>query len=102
MKNVKDSQPTADPSQQLLEKASAAFERDCQQACRRLRVHIALNVFGVGTLIPNNLADEYPDHDASAQSQRGDASYRPAMTLFADSASAAHGSAIGASEYPLH
>ncbi|MNI06798.1 hypothetical protein D3C73_597920 [compost metagenome] len=44
-----------------MEKAHAGFEFDCQQACRALKVCIAVNVFGVGTLLPNALplADDH-------------------------------------------
>ncbi len=38
--------------------ALAGFEMDSRQACRALQVSIALNVFGVGTLLPNELPGE--------------------------------------------
>jgi hypothetical protein len=36
--------------------ALSAFEADSTAACRALKVSMAVNVFGVGTLLPNNLA----------------------------------------------
>ncbi len=41
-----------------MEAASAGFEHDCRQARRDLRMSVAVNVFGIGTLIPNNSASE--------------------------------------------
>lgn len=58
MKNSKVSALTSDYFQHLMEQASAGFELDCKQACRGLRVSMAVNVFGMGTLLPNNFADE--------------------------------------------
>ncbi|MBC3209435.1 hypothetical protein HU755_21760 [Pseudomonas sp. SWRI111] len=58
MKNSKVSTLTSHHFEQLLEQASAGFELDCKQACRGLRVSMAVNVFGMGTLLPNNFADE--------------------------------------------
>jgi len=37
--------------------AVSSFEVDSLQACRALRVSMAVNVFGVGTLLPNELGD---------------------------------------------
>jgi hypothetical protein len=61
MKNANVSTPVADSFQRLMEEAFAGFELDCRQASRGLRVSIAMKVFGVGTLIPNNLADDTTD-----------------------------------------
>lgn len=36
--------------------ALSAFEADSNAACRALKVSMAVNVFGVGPLLPNNLA----------------------------------------------
>lgn len=58
MKNSKVSALTSDYFQHLMEQASAGFELDCKQACRGLRVSMAVKVFGMGTLLPNNFADE--------------------------------------------
>jgi hypothetical protein len=58
MKNVKVASLTTDLFKNLMEAASAGFEHDCRQACRGLRVSMAVNAFGMGKLIPNNLASE--------------------------------------------
>lgn len=38
-----------------MKKALIGFESDSRVACRGLKVSIALHVFGVGTLLPNDL-----------------------------------------------
>lgn len=58
MKNVKVPSLAIVPFGHLMEAASAGFEHDCRQARRGLRVSMAVNVFGIGTLIPNNWASE--------------------------------------------
>lgn len=58
MKNVKVSSLAIEPFGHLMEAASAGFEHDCRQARRGLRMSVAVNVFGIGTLIPNNSASE--------------------------------------------
>ena len=58
MKNNKVLALTAEHFQHLMEQASAGFELDCKQACRGLRVSMAVKVFGMGTLLPNNFADD--------------------------------------------
>ena len=45
-------------AEQSMQAALAEFEVDSRQACRALRVSIAVNVFGVGTLLPNELPAE--------------------------------------------
>ena len=37
--------------------ALAGFEMDCKMACRGMKVSMAVKVFGVGTLLPNDLSD---------------------------------------------
>ena len=37
--------------------ALAGFEMDCKMACRGMKVLMAVKVFGVGTLLPNDLSD---------------------------------------------
>lgn len=39
----------------LMRQALAGFEVDSRQACRALRVSMAIHVFGVGTLLENDL-----------------------------------------------
>ncbi|MDR7054277.1 hypothetical protein J2W70_001627 [Pseudomonas koreensis] len=58
MKNSKVSALTSEHFQRLMEHAYAGFELDCKQACRGLKVSMAVNVFGLGTLMPNNFADD--------------------------------------------
>lgn len=58
MEKTKLSRPTSNFFESVMEKACASFEADCSQARRGLRVSMAVKVFGVGTLIPNNLGDE--------------------------------------------
>lgn len=58
MKNSKVSALTSEHFQRLMEHAYAGFELDCKQACRGLKVSMAVNVFGLGTLLPNNFAEE--------------------------------------------
>ena len=58
MKSSKVLALTSEHFQRLMEQASAGFELDCRQACRGLKVSMAVNVFGLGTLLPNNFADE--------------------------------------------
>lgn len=38
-----------------MKKALSGFESDSRLACRGLQVSIAVHVFGVGTLLPNDL-----------------------------------------------
>lgn len=58
MKSSKVLALTSEHFQRLMEKAYAGFELDCKQACRGLKVSMAVNVFGLGTLLPNNFADQ--------------------------------------------
>ncbi|VVM43713.1 hypothetical protein PS645_00383 [Pseudomonas fluorescens] len=41
----------------VMDRAFAGFEHDCRQACRGLKVYMAAIIFGVGTLLPNDLSD---------------------------------------------
>lgn len=58
MTKIKASLQISNPLQHLMEEAYARFELDCKQACRGLKVSVAVTVFGIGTLIPNNFAHE--------------------------------------------
>ena len=49
--------PTDAGRQVWFSQAVSSFEVDSLQACRGLRVSMAVNVFGVGTLLPNELGD---------------------------------------------
>jgi hypothetical protein len=53
-----------DESPDWMSRAVAGFNVDSRLACRGLQVCIAVKVFGVGTLLPNDLSDR-PDvsHD---------------------------------------
>lgn len=66
MKSSKVLALTSEHFQRLMEHAYAGFELDCKQACRGLKISMAVNVFGLGTLLPNNFADE-----ATARSSDG-------------------------------
>lgn len=44
----------------LMREALAEFEADSRLACRALRVCMAVKVFGVGTVLPNELPEELP------------------------------------------
>lgn len=44
----------------LMDVALAEFEADSRLACRALRVKMAVGVFGVGSLLPNDLPPELP------------------------------------------
>ena len=50
MKNSKVLALTSEHFQRLMEHAYAGFELDCKQACRGLKVSMAVNVFGLGIL----------------------------------------------------
>ncbi|MFJ3366560.1 hypothetical protein [Pseudomonas sp. NPDC086251] len=54
--------PDLDLFQSVMAEASAGFELDCRQACRGLRVSMAVNVFGIGTILPNNLSPQQNDY----------------------------------------
>ncbi|WP_256808724.1 hypothetical protein [Pseudomonas siliginis] len=58
MKSSKVLALTSEHFQRLMEHAYAGFELDCIQACRGLKVSMAVNVFDLGTLLPNNFADQ--------------------------------------------
>lgn len=88
MKNIKRSTLTFDPFQHLMDHASAGFELDCKQACRGFKVHMAVKVFGMGRLIPNNLADE----DSAWDSQFDSDDALPGMAAAAERASTAQNS----------
>lgn len=47
--------------------ALIGFDVDSKMACRGLRVSVAVNVFGVGTLLPNDLDDESDLHEMPSQ-----------------------------------
>ncbi|UVL48295.1 hypothetical protein LOY57_11025 [Pseudomonas moraviensis] len=69
MKRSKVLALTSEHFQRLMEQASAGFELDCRQACRGLKVSMAVNVFGLGTLLPNSFADEDIGVELDAPSQ---------------------------------
>lgn len=41
----------------VMDQASAGYALYCRQACRGLKIYMAVHVFGVGTLLPNDLSD---------------------------------------------
>ncbi len=41
----------------VMDRAFAGFEHDCRQACRGLKVYMAVIIFGIGTTLPNDLSD---------------------------------------------
>lgn len=49
--------PVSGDGQRWFSQALSGFELESRQASRALRVSIAINVFGVGTLLPNDLGD---------------------------------------------
>lgn len=49
--------PTAACEQVWFSQAVSSFEVDSQQLTRALRASVAVNVFGIGTLLPNDLGD---------------------------------------------
>lgn len=86
MKSSKVLALTSEHFQRLMEQASAGFELDCRQACRGLKVSMAVNVFGLGTLLPNNFADETAVQPSDEQPLLDDA--LPMMPMVARRASA--------------
>lgn len=96
MKDTKVSALTADHFEHLMEQASAGFELDCKQACRGLRVSMAVNVFGMGTLLPNNFADEDTSNPWDSHAQTS--TVLPAMPLVAERA-AAQSKSMDVAEY---
>ena len=44
----------------LMSAAMAEFEADSRLACRAMRVKMALGMFGVGSLLPNDLPPKLP------------------------------------------
>ena len=62
----------------LMQHALAGFEVESRQACRALRVSMAIHAFGVGTLLENDLppdvlppsaAQRMPSHPRSSSGQ---------------------------------
>ena len=47
--------------------ALSGFDVDSKMACRGLRVSVAVKVFGVGTLLPNDLDDKSDLHEMPSQ-----------------------------------
>ncbi|WPP01694.1 hypothetical protein SFA35_10240 [Pseudomonas sp. HR96] len=45
---------------QLYSSSLQAFENEAVLACRALQVTMAINTFGVGKLLPNNLPNHFP------------------------------------------
>lgn len=89
----------SDHFQHLMDAACAGFEVDCKQACRGLKVSIAVKVFGMGTLIPNNFADENVGHKSNSQHEANDAAYVPETPEFARRPPAEQSSTMGAVGY---
>ncbi|PYB97437.1 hypothetical protein DMX12_18645 [Pseudomonas sp. MB-090624] len=44
----------------LMSEAVAEFESDSRLACRAMRVKMAIGIFGVGSLLPNDLPQKRP------------------------------------------
>ncbi|WP_431034780.1 hypothetical protein [Pseudomonas yamanorum] len=42
----------------IMRTACDSYDYECRENCRGLKVNIAVNIFGVGTLIPNDLGEE--------------------------------------------
>jgi len=99
MKSSKVSALTAEHFQRLMEHAYACFELDCKQACRGLKVSMAVNVFGLGTLLPNNFAEETTVPPADEHPAVDDA--LPTMPVFAKRALASRNRSIEVAE-PFH
>lgn len=99
MKNIKTNPLSSDPFQHLMEEACARFELDCKQACRGLKVSIAVKVFGMGTLIPNNFADEEVAREPNTQLKLSEGAYLPEATEFARRPASAQSSTMGAVRY---
>ncbi|MBA1324664.1 hypothetical protein [Pseudomonas plecoglossicida] len=47
-------------AQPFLDSALAEFEMESRMACRAMRVRLAMTVFGVGSLLPNDLPRSQP------------------------------------------
>ncbi|WLG93849.1 hypothetical protein [Pseudomonas sp. FP198] len=88
MENEELSAPTSRTVQRIMAAACAGFEHDCRQARKGLRVSMAVNVFGMGTLIPNNLADDVEDANTT-QPGENHASFSLEATGFLGRAAAA-------------
>lgn len=57
MKNPTISPSAPQQQPRWIDHALAAFEMESTQICRGFRASVAVNVFGVGTLLPNDLTD---------------------------------------------
>ena len=99
MKNIKGTPLSSDPFHHLMEEACARFELDCKQACRGLKVSIAVKVFGMGTLIPNNFADEEVAREPNTLLKLNEGANLPETTEFARPPAAAQSSTMGAVGY---
>lgn len=47
-------------AQPFLDSALAEFEMESRMACRAMRVRLAMTVYGVGSLLPNDLPRSQP------------------------------------------
>lgn len=99
MKNIKGTPLSSEPFHHLMLEACARFELDCKQACRGLKVSIAVKVFGMGTLIPNNFADEEVGREPNMQLKLSEGAYLPEATEFARRPASAQSSTRGAIGY---
>jgi|GEM_PF-2489513 hypothetical protein len=96
MKSSKVTALTSEHFQRLMEHAYAGFELDCKQACRGMKVSMAVNVFGLGTLLPNNFADETEVPPSDEPATIDDAS--PTMPVVARRALAARTRSLDVAE----
>lgn len=58
-----------DHIERIMTKASDSYELECRVTCRALKVSIAINGFGLGILLPNNLADDILTPEGSARAR---------------------------------
>lgn len=57
MAKTSDKSAAEDLFGKIMTEAAAGYELYCRQACRGLKVYMAVNVFGIGTILPNDLSD---------------------------------------------
>lgn len=69
----------------------AGFELDCRQARRGFKVSMAVKVFGVGSLLPNNLAGGESDFSRLKTPDTGIGDFMPRGKLATDQAGAKKG-----------
>lgn len=59
--------PLHDYIERIMTKAYESYKLECRVTCRALKVSIAINEFGLGVLLPNNLADGILTIEGSAR-----------------------------------